>query len=36
MGKFEEAIKIIVIIAGVLTVIDIMGVIHNIKKRIKA
>ena len=36
MGKYENAIKIIVIIAGVLTVIDIMGIIHNIKKRIKA
>ena len=36
MGKYEKVIKIIVIIAGVLTVIDIIGIIHNIKKRIKA
>ena len=36
MGKFENAVKIIVIVAGVLTVIDIMGIIHAIKRRIKA
>lgn len=36
MGKFENVAKIIVIVAGLLTVIDIMGIIHNIKKRIKA
>lgn len=36
MGKYEKIIKIIIIIAGVLTAIDIVSIIHNIKKRIKA